>query len=352
VDTAPAVSHPVSGDVLDRFPDLTVCVAQGNGYAVLRRPDTVGPDRVLWGSGYPFATDASRPRDIVESLSPAESEAVSGGAARTLLRLNGPAPWDDPGKESTVQEQETVSGGREVALVTGANKGIGFHVARQLGQAGRRVWLGSRSRERGEKAADQLRTEGVDVDLVLLDVTDDASVAAAQELGAREAGRLDILVNNAGVVAGDAAPSESQVDDVRRTYETNVFGVIAVTNAFLPLLRRSPRGRVVNVSSELGSIGGMADPEWEWAFLHLLAYQSSKAAQNAVTLLYAKELRDACITVNAVNPGIRATDMNTGDQSSLGDPADGAAIITKIALAGPDGPTGQFYEEDGSLYPW
>ena len=96
----------------------------------------------------------------------------------------------------------------------------------------------------------------------------------------------------------------------------------------------------------------MADPEWEWSFLHLLAYQSSKAAQNAVTLLYAKELRDAGITVNAVNPGIRATDMNTGDQSSLGDVAEGAAIITKIALGGPDSPTGQFYEEDGFLYPW
>jgi NAD(P)-dependent dehydrogenase (short-subunit alcohol dehydrogenase family) len=132
---------------------------------------------------------------------------------------------------------------------------------------------------------------------------------------------------------------------VRRTYETNVFGVIATTNAFLPLLRRSPHGRVVNVSSELGSITGMADPEWEWSFLHLLAYQSSKAAQNAVTLLYAKELRTAGITVNAVNPGLRDTDMAPEGTPSLGDVAEGAAIITTIALGGPDSPTGQFYEE-------
>jgi NAD(P)-dependent dehydrogenase (short-subunit alcohol dehydrogenase family) len=158
----------------------------------------------------------------------------------------------------------------------------------------------------------------------------------------------DVLVNNAGVVFGRAAPSQARVDDVRRTYETNVFGVIATTNAFLPLLRRSPHGRVVNVSSELGSITGMADPEWEWSFLHLLAYQSSKAAQNAVTLLYAKELRTAGITVNAVNPGLRDTDMAPEGTPSLGDVAEGAAIITKIALGGPDSPTGQFYEEDGS----
>jgi NAD(P)-dependent dehydrogenase (short-subunit alcohol dehydrogenase family) len=188
-------------------------------------------------------------------------------------------------------QQGISSDGREVALVTGANKGIGFDVARQLGEAGLRVWLGSRNRERGEKALGQLRAEGLDVQLAILDVTDDTSLAAAAELVDREAGRLDVLVNNAGVVFGRAAPSQARVDDVRRTYETNVFGVIATTNAFLPLLRRSPHGRVVNVSSELGSITGMADPEWEWAFLHLLAYQSSKAAQNAVTLLYAKELR-------------------------------------------------------------
>ena len=250
-----------------------------------------------------------------------------------------------------MQERGTADG-REVALITGANKGIGFHVARQLAQAGLRVWLGSRNRERGENAVAQLSAEGFEVELVILDVTDDASAAAAAELVDREAGKLDVLINNAGAVFGGAAPSEARVDDVRRTYETNVFGVVTVTNALLPLLRRSGHGRIVNVSSELGSITNMADPGWEWSFLHMLAYQSSKAAQNAVTLLYAKELRDAGIRVNAVNPGLRDTDMAPEGTPSLGDVADGAAIITKIALAGPEGPTGQFYEEDGSLYPW
>jgi NADP-dependent 3-hydroxy acid dehydrogenase YdfG len=173
------------------------------------------------------------------------------------------------------------AGDPRVALVTGANKGIGLHIARQA-QRGLLVLVGSRDVERGGRAAvAELVGEGLDVRLLVLDVTDEASVAAAAEQVGADPGRLDVLVNNAGIASGLAPTSEVQVTDLRRTYETNVFGVVAVTNALLPLLRRSPAPRIVNVSSGLGSLTMLSDPGFPFAELNNAAYQSSKMALNA-----------------------------------------------------------------------
>ena len=241
-----------------------------------------------------------------------------------------------------------------VALVTGANKGIGFQIARQLAQAGLTVLVGSRDPNRGRSAVEKLTGEGLDARLLVVDVTDAASLTTAVEQVGRDFGRLDVLVNNAGIAPGFAAPSQVAMEDLRRTYETNVFGVVATTNTFLPLLRKSAGGRIVNVSSELGSLAGLTDPDWEWAEVNALAYQSSKTAQNAITAMYAKELRDTGTKVNAVDPGFRATDMAPGGAHALGagDPADGAAVATRMALIGNDGPTGEFHTDDGGTYPW
>ncbi|MFG2003252.1 SDR family oxidoreductase [Spirillospora sp. NPDC048911] len=240
-----------------------------------------------------------------------------------------------------------------IALITGANKGIGFETARALGAAGITVLLGSRSPERGEKAAAELAADGgIDARFVHLDVTDDASVQDA----ASQLDRLDILINNAGIAPAEASvlPSATPVSALRNTYETNVFGVVAVTNAMLPLLRRSPAGRIVNVSSELGSMTLLTDPESPFFPFNLLAYNSSKTALNAVTIAYAKELADTPIKVNAANPGYCATDLNahTGPRSA----AQGAAEIVRLATLAPDGPTGTFTGDadgrSGAPLPW
>ena len=241
-----------------------------------------------------------------------------------------------------------------IALITGANKGIGFETARQLGARGATVLVGARSAERGEPAAAALRDEGLSARFVRLDVTDEETIEAAAKLIEREFGRLDILVNNAGISVrsgpdGWARPSATPAAAVRENYETNVFGVIAVTNAMLPLLRRSPAGRIVNVSSELGSLAYVSDPDWPYAAINLLAYNTSKTALNAVTVAYAKELRDTPIKVNAVSPGYCATDLN--QHQGVLTAAQGAAEVVRPALVGPDGPTGAFLV-DGDTAPW
>jgi len=195
--------------------------------------------------------------------------------------------------------------------VTGANKGIGKEVVRRLAAEGMIVYLGGRDEARGTAAAGELGASGADVRFILLDVTDQAQVDAAAQRVADEHGRLDVLVNNAGVAVerGMALP-EVTVEQVRRTYEVNVFGVVAVTRAVLPLLRRSAGARVVNLSSPLGSLELLSDPDGMIAQHALLAYSSSKSAVNALTLLYANALRPDGILVNAVNPGFVATDLN------------------------------------------
>jgi NAD(P)-dependent dehydrogenase (short-subunit alcohol dehydrogenase family) len=229
----------------------------------------------------------------------------------------------------------------EIALVTGGNKGIGREIVRRLAAEGMVVYLGSRDEARGEAVAKELAASGADVRVVPLDVTDQATCDAAARRIEDESGRLDVLVNNAGVVVEWGVPlPEASADLVRRTYEVNVFGVVAVTHALLPLLRRSRCARVVNLSSPLGSLTLLEDPGSMITQNALLAYSSSKSAVNALTLIYANALRADGILVNAANPGYVATDLN-GHRGVL-TVEQGAEAPVRLALLGPDGPTGTF----------
>jgi NAD(P)-dependent dehydrogenase (short-subunit alcohol dehydrogenase family) len=234
------------------------------------------------------------------------------------------------------------------ALVTGASGGIGKEIARQLAAAGLTVYVGSRRIERGRRAVDEIAGS---VRLLVVDVTDAASVADA----AAQVEDLDVLVNNAGVMIDGSAATEADVDSFRRTYETNVFGVVAVTNAFLPALRRSARPRIVNVSSGTGSLGWSTGPNPQFA--HETggtgaAYRSSKTALNALTAYYAQALAAEGFKVNALAPGLRATNLNARAAASGGDPAEAAAGAVRLALLPDDGPTGEFFSWDGTTAPW
>lgn len=238
----------------------------------------------------------------------------------------------------------------KIALVTGANKGIGYEIARGLGATGVTVLLGARDAERGTTAAGKLRAEGITAVPLELEVTDPVSVSAAAARIEREYGRLDILVNNAGVLLERGqSPSRTPVELLERTYATNVYGVVALTNALLPLLRRAAAGRIVNVSSGLGSLALTSDPQGTFAQFPLLAYNSSKSALNAVTVSYANELRATPIKVNAADPGYCATDLNghAGPRTA----EQGARAAVRLATLPADGPTAGFLSEDGTE-PW
>ncbi|MGO9411714.1 MAG: SDR family oxidoreductase [Spirochaetia bacterium] len=244
----------------------------------------------------------------------------------------------------------TQSDRRKTALVTGANKGIGFEIARQLGRQGIIVLVGARSAERGKEAARKLREDGVEAREIVIDVTDEASIRSAVKEITDAYGRLDILVNNAGISRERGQkPSDTAVQAVRETFETNVFGVVAVTNAMLPLLRRSSTGRIVNLSSTMGSLAFAADPTSPYANLMLLAYNSSKAAVNSITLEYAKELRGTPIKINAVSPGYVSTDLNQHRGNLT--PEQGAVAAVRLALIANDGPSGSFQDLNGPT-PW
>jgi NAD(P)-dependent dehydrogenase (short-subunit alcohol dehydrogenase family) len=231
-----------------------------------------------------------------------------------------------------------------IALVTGASKGIGQEIARQLAGAGLAVYVGSRDAARGERAVEEI---GGDARLLVLDVTDATSIAGA----ARQVGRLDILVNNAGISGDDKTPDLEDVDSFRRIFETNVFGVVAVTNAFLPALRRSARPRIVNISSGTGSLTWATGPQFPHRGSYA-AYRSSKAALNALTVYYAHALADDGFKVNALAPGLRRTDLNATAAASGGDPAEAAAGAVRLALLPDDGPSGEFISWDGTPVPW
>ncbi|MDT0352223.1 SDR family oxidoreductase [Pseudonocardia charpentierae] len=238
---------------------------------------------------------------------------------------------------------------KTIVLVTGANKGIGYEIAAGLGALGWTVGVGARDEERREAAVEKLRAGGVDAFGVPLDVTDDASVTAAARLIEEHTGRLDVLVNNAGVTGG--GPQEPTVVDpaaVRAAVETNVIGVLRVTNAMLPLLRRSASPRIVNMSSTVGSLTRQTDPDAETGPLSA-AYSPSKSMLNALTIQYAKELRDTNILINAGCPGYTATDLN--GFRGVRTPEQGAAIAIQLASLPDDGPTGGFFEEAG-VVPW
>ncbi|BCB86644.1 SDR family oxidoreductase [Phytohabitans suffuscus] len=240
--------------------------------------------------------------------------------------------------------------GSKVALVTGANKGIGYEIARGLGGTGATVLVGARDAERGAAAAEKLVAEGVTAVPLPLDVTDPLSVTAAAARVEREYGRLDILVNNAGIlVERGQRPSRTPLEMLERTYATNVYGVVAVTNAMLPLLREAPAGRIVNLSSGLGSLGLTSDPGGPYPGTWLLAYNSSKSALNSITVTYANELRDTPIKVNAADPGYCATDLN--GHAGPRTPVQGAIAAVRLATLPADGPTAGFFDDEGTV-PW
>jgi NAD(P)-dependent dehydrogenase (short-subunit alcohol dehydrogenase family) len=236
-----------------------------------------------------------------------------------------------------------------IVLVTGANKGIGYEIAAGLGALGWSVGVGARDEQRREAAVEKLRAAGADAFGVPLDVTDDASVAAAAGLIEDRTGRLDVLVNNAGITGGmPQTPSAVDPATVRAAVETNVIGVIRVTNAVLPLLRRSASPRIVNMSSSVGSLTPQTTPGTEMGPISA-AYVASKTFLNAVTVQYVKELRDTNILINAACPGYTATDLN--GFRGVRTPEQGAAIAIWLATLPDDGPTGGFFDDAG-MVPW
>ncbi len=238
---------------------------------------------------------------------------------------------------------------KKIALITGANKGIGKEIARQLGKQGMTVLLGARDTGRGAEAAAELGKEGINARAVQLDVTDEAGLAAAAVKIEGDYGRLDVLVNNAGIALDGGPASGLDLDTLRRTYDTNVFGVFGVTQTMLPLLKKSEAGRIVNMSSGLGSLAQNSDPAWMFAGVKPLAYNSSKAALNMITVIFAAELKDAGIKVNAADPGFTATDLNQHRGTRTVE--QGATVAVRLATLPADGPTGGYFDEDG-VVPW
>ena len=238
-----------------------------------------------------------------------------------------------------------------VALVTGATRGIGLETVRQLAEAGVHTLLAGRDRNKAVAAALELQSRGLPVEAIALDVTDAGSITLAVAEVARRYGRLDILVNNAGILLDDPAKKVSgqSLATWRSTFDTNVFGLIAVTQAFLPLLQRSPAGRIVNVSSLLGSLALHSDPSSPIYDFKVPAYNVSKSAVNAWTVQLAWELRDTPIKVNTLHPGYVRTDMNAGAGDI--DAAEGARTSVRLALIDASGPTGGYFYLDQAL-PW
>lgn len=237
---------------------------------------------------------------------------------------------------------------QKTALVTGANKGIGYAIAEALGRLGHRVVLGARDEVAGADAAARLVAQGIDASALRIDVTSDASVAAAAAELEQRIGTLDVLVNNAGVsgafdpVTWGQDPTTIDLDVLRGVVDTNVYGVIRVTNAMLPLLRRSDAPRIVNTSSSMGSLGRQPGPV-------MAVYSSSKTFLNGITVQYARAFADTPVIVNAACPGLVATDFNgfAGDRT----PEQGAATAVRLATLPDDGPRGGFFEDDG-VVPW
>lgn len=233
---------------------------------------------------------------------------------------------------------------KKIALVSGGNKGIGLEIVRGLLQAGCRVYLGARDAARGQQAVGELAPVG-DVLFLELDVTNQATLDAAAAHLQREEGHLDILVNNAGIdVPGDGLPSTAAVRSVERVLQTNFLGSLAVTQTFLPLVKQAAAGRIVNVSSPLGSLTLSGQNDWG-----LLGYSASKAALNMLTVQLAYELRDTTIKVNSAAPGYTATALN--GFAGTDTPAQGAAEAIRLALIPDDGPTGTTSSTTGPL-PW
>ena len=240
---------------------------------------------------------------------------------------------------------------KKIALITGANKGIGLETARQLGQQGITILAGARNETKARQTAEELSKAGLDAHGIVIDVNDADSIQKAADRIERDYGRLDILVNNAGVMLDDPKkkPSEQSLEVWRKTFETNLFGLIATTQAMLPLLRKSAAGRIVNLSSILGSIHFHATPGSPIYDMKMPAYDVSKSAVNAYTVHLAYELKDTAIKVNAAHPGWVKTEM--GGEGATMEITDGAKTSVALATIGADGPNGA-YIHMGETLPW
>ena len=247
---------------------------------------------------------------------------------------------------------------KRVALVTGANRGLGLEISRQLGQKGIVVLMGARNLQKGEKASETLRSEGLDTRANALDVVDSASITSAVEAIRSEFGKLDVLVNNAAVLLDiGVQPSDVKEDVLRSTFEVNFFGPYRLTQQLVPLLKKSSRGRIVNLGTQVASLNQLTDPESPLKDDICPAYQASKTALNAMTLVFAKELRAFGIKVNSVCPGWVMTDMGHDDLPDYGDavrPMSAKEAVEKLLwlmTLPEDGPTGGFFSE-GEPVPW
>lgn len=232
-------------------------------------------------------------------------------------------------------------------LITGANKSIGLETARQLLQKGYYIYLGSRNLENGLEAVEKLKAEGLtDVKAIQIDVSDDESVKAARAEIGKKIEVLDVLINNAGISGGMTQTTSTDITVFKQVFDTNVFGVVRVTQAFMDLLQKSAQPRIVNVTSGLASLTMHNDPTWKYYSVKAAVYNPSKAALNMYTIVLAYELRDTPFKVNAVDPGFTATDFN--QHSGTGSVEDAAARLVKYATIDADGPTGKFFSDDNS----
>jgi NAD(P)-dependent dehydrogenase (short-subunit alcohol dehydrogenase family) len=241
-------------------------------------------------------------------------------------------------------------------LITGANKSIGFETARQLLQKGYYVYLGSRNLENGQKAVEKLKSEGLnEVEVIEIDINNEESVKNARVEIGKKTEVLDVLINNAGIMGGmEQTASNTDVAIYKQVFDTNFFGVVSATKAFMDLLKKSDEPRIVNVTSGLGSLALHNDPAWKYFKVKAAIYNSSKAALNMYTISLAYELRDTNFKVNAVDPGFTATDFN--HHSGTGTLEDAAARLVKTAMIDANGPTGLFFSDDNSpetgISPW
>jgi NAD(P)-dependent dehydrogenase (short-subunit alcohol dehydrogenase family) len=243
-----------------------------------------------------------------------------------------------------------MSNNTRIALVTGANKGIGLEIGRQLAKAGVAVIIGARDLGRGRAAAADLTSAGLQATFVPLDLNDLKSIAAAAETIRTKHGKLDILVNNAGIFDGaDGPPSVGSVEAAQRVMNTNFVGTLAVTQAMLPLLRAAPAARIVNLSSSLGSLAGNADPDSPYYLARYIGYNASKAALNMLTVQLAEELKGTSAVINSVSPGFVKTDLN--GNTGFMTPEQGAKLPVEYALLGDNAVSGRFVEPGGET-PW
>ncbi|AFH61731.1 SDR family oxidoreductase [Paenibacillus caseinilyticus] len=239
----------------------------------------------------------------------------------------------------------------KIALITGANKGIGFETARRLGQQGITILVGARNKDRGQDAAAKLCAEGVDACFLELEVTNPDSITAAAKEIDEQYGKLDILINNVGIVTGNPEtiliPSQTDLKLLKAAFETNFFSMFAVTQSMLPLIHRSDAGRIVNMSSGLGSLTQQSDPTSEFYDHKIFLYNSTKTAVNTITVHLAYELRHTKIKINSADPGFTATDLNGFRGTRTVEQA--ATVVIRLATLAEDGPTGGFFDENGAL---